>query len=267
MASIIERLRTLCLLLALCVPFDAAVAQASECRSVVVSADPEFPPFAWYDGKQLRGASVEIVTSILKQMQLPYEVRYVGPFVRLLQAARFGEVDIITELKDNPERRQFLDYAPTAMFRNPSSVFVRKGRAFHYESWEDLKGRRGGVTHGTRLGGGFDEFLASDLEIDKAPGIKENFRKLKADRIDYFVSPYYPAVSHLLAEKQEKDFIALQPNVAEAENFVGWSLRSPCLARLAEFDALLAKMQRTGEVQRHIDRGMRTWRAAPVMVR
>src|SRR5262249_21180295 len=160
------------------------------------SADPEFPPFAWYDGQKLRGASVDIVLAVLREIKLPFEIRYVGPFARLLVAAQQGEVDIITELKDTPERRNFLIYDPTALFRNPTSVFVKTGSPLVFRVWDDLRSKRGGVTLGTRFGGGFDEFLAAQLKTETAPGIKENFAKLGLGRIDYFVSPYYPAQSY-----------------------------------------------------------------------
>jgi polar amino acid transport system substrate-binding protein len=237
------------------------------CRRVVVSADPEFPPFAWYDGKQMHGASVSVVTEILDGMGLPYEVRYVGPFLRLLQSAELGTVDIVSELKDTPDRREFLRFVPTPIFANPTAVFVKVKNRLHYGSRDDLKGHLGGVTHGTRFGGGFDEYLSSELHTESAPGIKENFGKLAVGRIEYFVSPYYPAMSYLAAAGKEGEFIALKPYVVQVDNFVGWSKKSPCLSRLPEFDAALAKRVRSGVTQRRVEEAISAWRQAPVMSR
>jgi polar amino acid transport system substrate-binding protein len=245
----------------------AAAQEGEPCTRVIVSADPEFPPFAWYDGKRMHGASVEVVTEVLDAIHLPYEVRYVGPFVRLLQSARLGSVDIITELKDTPERREFLHFAPTPIFLNPTSVFVKSTSSLHYKSREDLKGHLGGVTHGTRFGGGLDEYLSAELNTETAPGIKENFAKLALGRIEYFISPYYPAVSYLSAAGKEAEFVALKPHVAQVDNFVGWSKKSPCLSRLAEFDSVLAKRVRSGAVQQRIDEAMKVWSMAPIMSR
>ena len=88
---------------ALLVASGAALGQAA-CQKVVVTADPEYPPYAWYDGETLRGASVDVVLAVLQAIKLPYELRYVGPFVRVLQNARVGDVDIVTELKRNAEQ-------------------------------------------------------------------------------------------------------------------------------------------------------------------
>lgn len=243
-------------------------AQASEsCKRVVVSADPEFPPYAWYDGKTLRGASVEVVIKVLDVMKLPYELRYVGPFVRLLARARDGEVDVITELKRNAEREAFLAYADTPIFSNPTSVFVRQDSPLQLVRREDLVGLRGGVTHGTRFGDGLDEFIAERLTTESAPGIKENFAKLERGRLDYFVSPHYPALSYLFSSGGEGQFKVLKPPVAEALNYVGWSRLSPCLARLAEFDQHLQRYLKGLDSPRLLDQHHVQWQRHPVMLR
>ncbi|WP_458233059.1 substrate-binding periplasmic protein, partial [Roseateles sp. P5_E8] len=144
----------------------AAVTAQAVCTRVVVTADPEYPPYAWYDGQTLRGASVDVVLAVLQAIKLPYELRYVGPFVRVLQTARAGDVDIITELKRNAEREEYLAYADTPVFTNPSSVFVRAGQNLKFTKREDLRGLRGGVTHGTRFGAGLDEFIEAQLSVE-----------------------------------------------------------------------------------------------------
>lgn len=243
-----------------------AVAEPA-CTRVVVSADPEYPPYAWYDGKTLRGASVDIVLTVLDAIKLPYELRYVGPFVRVLQSARVGEVDIVTELKRNPERDQYLAFAPTPIFSNPSSVFVRQGAPVKVSRREDLRGLRGGVTHGTRFGDGLDEFIEVNLNVEVAPGIKENFAKLELGRIDYFVSPHFPALMYLFSTDQEAKFQALKPPVAMALNYVGWSRRSACLERLADFDQMLKRYLNTLNADRLVTDNENVWRNNPVMKR
>lgn len=243
-----------------------ALAQG-RCQKVVVTADPEYPPYAWYDGLTLRGASVDVVLAVLQAMKLPYELRYVGPFVRVLQNARLGDVDIITELKRNAEREDYLAFADTPIFTNPSSVFIRADQNLKFTKREDLRGLRGGVTHGTRFGDGLDEYVEANLTVEVGPGIKENFLKLDAGRIDYFISPHYPALSHLISSGSEARFKALKPPIAEALNYVGWSRRSACLARLPEFDALLKRYLAAMNPGRLVEDSHEAWRRNPVMKR
>lgn len=244
----------------------AALAQTG-CHKVIVTADPEYPPYAWYDGQRLRGASVDVVLAVLQGMKLPYELRYVGPFVRVLQNARNGAVDIVTELKRNAEREDYLAFTDTPIFTNPSSIFVRAGQNLKFTKREDLRGLRGGVTHGTRFGDGLDEYAEANLNVEVGPGIKENFLKLDAGRIDYFISPHYPALSHLISGGSEARFRALKPPIAEALNYVGWSRRSACLARLPEFDAMLKRYLAAMSPSRLVEESYEAWRRNPVMKR
>ena len=237
------------------------------CTRVVVTADPEYPPYAWYDGHTLRGASVDIVLAVLQAIKLPYELRYVGPFVRMLQNARMGDVDIVTELKRSAEREDYLAFTDTPIFTNPSSVFVRAGRNLKFSKREDLRGLRGGVTHGTRFGDGLDEYIVANLSVEDGPGIKENFLKLEAGRIDYFISPHYPALAHLISSGTEARSKVLKPFAAEALNYVGWSRRSPCLGRLTEFDAMLKRYLAVTSAGRIVDDNQDAWRRNPVMKR
>ena len=81
-----------CLLMASLAPWVAAMAaEPAGCPKVVVSADPDYPPLHWYDGKELRGPSVELAARILSDLQIPYEVRYVGPWKRVLATASAGK--------------------------------------------------------------------------------------------------------------------------------------------------------------------------------
>ena len=242
-------------------------ASAADCRKVVVSADPEFPPFAWYDGKTLRGASVDVVLTVLHSINLPYEVRYAGPFLRLLHSAEIGEVDIITELKRTPDRELFLAYAETPIFSNPSSVFVRAGEPIRgFSGRESLRGLKGGATRGTRFGSGLDEYISTQLDVEIGPGIRENFSKLEARRVDYFLSPHYPAMTYLVTSGLEGRFEVLKPYAAEANAYVGWSRKSPCLDRLKAFDAALKRYLSGVNTGVLINSSFADWRRAPVMV-
>lgn len=254
--------------LTLCGAIAAIAASAQEaCTKVVVTADPEYPPYAWYDGQALRGASVDVVLGVLQAIKLPYELRYVGPFVRVLQSARVGEVDVITELKRNAERDEYLLFTATPVFMNPSSVFTRAGQNLRFTKREDLRGQRGGVTHGTRFGDGLDEYIEAQLTVEVGPGIKENFMKLERGRIDYFISPHYPALSYLVSSGNESRFAVLKPHIAQAPVYVGWSRRSPCLGRLAEFDAMLKRQLNMLNSGRIVDDSQDAWLRNPVMRR
>src|SRR5262249_603410 len=77
-------------------PCVAAAPPWPSCDRLVIPGDPEYPPPAWYDGQTRRGASIAGAVATAQQLHLPYELRYVGPFPRVLLAARNGEIDVIS---------------------------------------------------------------------------------------------------------------------------------------------------------------------------
>jgi len=242
-----------CVLFLVLVPL-AALSQEKECRKVVISADSDYAPLQWYDGKQLTGASIEIATTALSALGVPYEVRYVGPFHRVLKSAQEGEIDMISSLKDTPERREYLAYTNVALFANPIAIFIAKDRRFSYAGWNDLIGKKGGVTLGNQFGNGFDEFLRANLQVEAEQKAYMNFKKLELRRIDYLITGYYSGVAYLNASGQNDKFIAVKPYVSESDNFIAISRSSPCIKHLKALNLQLDNMRRDGELKLILDK-------------
>ena len=254
---------TVCLAAAVVLAMIAAPrrATAEPCERLVISGDPEYPPLVWFDGQTMRGTSIEIATAVAQRLGLPYDIRYAGPFPRVLLAARNGEIDLISEMKDTPERRAYVAFPRTPIFVNPIAVFTRRDRPILFTRWDDLIGLRGGITLANKFGGGFDEFLAQRLTIEWAPRLESGFAMLAKDRIDYFITGYYPGLAYLIEAGEEAGFEALEPYVTASNNFIGMSKKSSCIGRLADIDAALAELVRSGKVQRILESGFDSWRS------
>ena len=227
----------------------APAAGAAECTRLVVSADSDYAPLHWYDGKRLTGASIEIATRALEALNIPFEVRYVGPFHRVLKAAESGEVAMIASLKMTHERQQYLAFTSVPLFVNPIAVFVARDRRFAYGGWKDLVGKRGAITLGNQFGGGFDEFMRDNLTIETAQKTYMNFTKLDSGRIDYLLTGYYSGMIYLNQTQQQDRFMPLRPFVSETDNYLALSKASPCIKHLARINAQLEAMQKRGELR------------------
>ncbi|MFL9877009.1 transporter substrate-binding domain-containing protein [Herbaspirillum rhizosphaerae] len=244
-----------CVLLLALIPL-AASSQEKECRKVVISADSDYAPLQWYDGKHLTGASIEIVTTALGALNVPYEIRYVGPFHRVLKSAQEGEIDMISSLKDTPERREYLTYTNVALFSNPIAVFVARDKKFSYSGWNDLIGKKGGVTLGNQFGNGFDEFLRKNLQVEAEQKTYMNFKKLELRRIDYLITGYYSGLVYLTTSGQNDRFVALKPYVSESDNFIAITKSSPCITHLKALNLQLENMRREGKLKSILDKHM-----------
>jgi polar amino acid transport system substrate-binding protein len=76
----------------------------AQCARLVLAADPDYPPLHWYDGTNMQGASIAIAKRVLDDLKIPFEVRYLGPFPRVMAAAERGDIDMVATLKKTPER-------------------------------------------------------------------------------------------------------------------------------------------------------------------
>lgn len=238
---------------------------SADCARMVVTADPAYPPLHWYDGKNFQGASIEITKRVLGDLNIPYEIRHVGPFPRVLLMAQRGEVDLIATLKKTPEREQFLLFPKTAALSNPVAVFASRKHPFNYHDRRDLVGLRGGITRGNLFGDGLDEYLRSSLSFEEANSPESNFSKLDLGRIDYFITGFYAGMAYLLKRGDEEKFVALKPYAAQTQNFIALSRNGRCAEKLNLIDERLAVLQKQGVIDVLIKRSIDTWKAHPVV--
>ena len=238
---------------------------SAQCARLILTADPAYPPLHWYDGKKFQGASIEIAKRVLGDLKIPYEVRYVGPFPRVLLMAKRGEVDMITTLKKTPDREQFLLFPKTAALSNPVAVFALRKHNFDYHGRRDLVGLKGGITRGNLFGDGLDDYLRSSLVFEEANSPESNFNKLEVGRIDYFITGFYAGMAYLLQRGEEDKFVALTPYAAETQNFMALTRKGQCADKLGLIDERLAVLQKEGVIDELIRRSMDAWKAHPVV--
>lgn len=236
-------------------------AQAA-CTHMRVGADPAYPPLHWYDGHQMQGASVDIARRVLDELHIPYEVRYLGPFTRIMKLAERGELDMVATLKKTPEREQFLLFPKTAALSNPVAVFQARDRAFSFQSRQDLVGHRGGITRGNRFGGDVDDFIRASLEIEEADTPESNFNKLKVGRIDYFLTGYFVGMAFLLKRSDEASFVVPSSYLADTPNYLALTLKGACADRLDAIEAKLAQLKKSGALDEIIKANLARWRSS-----
>lgn len=235
----------------------------AECKHLVLAADPAYPPMHWYDGSSMQGASIEIAKRVLDELKISYEVRFVGPFPRVIALAERGEIDMIATLKKTPEREIFLAYPTTAALSNPVAVFAMRSRPLDYKDRSDLIGLRGGITRGNVFANGLDEFLKDKLTIEESNNPESNFEKLALGRIDYFITGYYTGMALLLKRGDEERFVAKTPFLVDTANYLALARKGKCVGRLEQIDAKLLQLKATGVVDELIRKSFQNWKARP----
>lgn len=238
----------------------------AQCTRLVLAADPDYPPLHWFDGTSMQGASIAIAKRVLDDLKIPYEVRYLGPFPRVMSAAQSGDIDMVATLKKTPEREAFLLFPKTPAYTNPVAVFTAKEHSFEFKGRSDLVGLRGGITRSNVFGDGFDEYMKQNLSIEEANSPENNFSKLGAGRLDYFITGYYAGMAHLLKRGDEERFEAKQPFLVESVNYLALTRKGHCADKLDAIDARLAVLKKSGAVDELMRQSFAHWKAHPVVV-
>jgi len=237
----------------------------AECTRLVLAADPDYPPLHWYDGEAMQGASIAIAKRVLEDLKIPYEVRYLGPFPRVMVAAERGDIDMVATLKKTPERQAFLLFPSTPALSNPVAVFVSREHPIEFQSRADLVGFRGGITRGNVFGDGFDEYMKKYLSVEEANSPENNFSKLGAGRLDYFITGFYAGMAYLLKRGDEERFVAKSTYVVDTPNYMVLTRKGQCGSKLAAIDARLAQLKRNGTLDELIRQSFSQWKARPVV--
>lgn len=237
----------------------------AQCTHVVLAADPDYPPLHWYDGKDMQGASISIAKRVLEDLKIPYEVRYLGPFPRVLAAAGYGDIDMLVTLKKTPEREAFLLFPKTPALSNPVAVFTARDHPFPFKSRADLVGLTGGITRDNVFGDGFDEYMKQFLRVEIANSPENNFSKLGSGRIDYFITGYYAGMAYLLKRGDEERFVAMSPFLVDTPNYVALTRKGHCAGLLDAIDMRLSQLKKSGVLDELIRQAFALWKASPVV--
>jgi polar amino acid transport system substrate-binding protein len=230
-----------------------------DCRRVVFSANPDYPPYHWAEGERIVGASVALTGRILDELGIAWEARHVGPWPRVLKSAEHGQIDLIVSLKPTPEREAYLSFTAAPAFPNPMAVFAARARPVTFDSPKDLVGKRGGRTAGDRFGDAFDRYAEQALTLEDADSLGVNFLKLSAGRIDYVVTGLYTGRAQLLRMGLSDRITPLPRPVNEGDIHHGFSRRSPCVALLEAVNTRLAAARRDGLQARLLEEALQQW--------
>ncbi len=104
-----------------------ALAEDPMTKTLVVGSEQDYPPFALgLTDATADGFTVELWKAVAKEAGLKYTIR-VRPFHQILQEFKEGKIDILINLEQSDERRQFVDFSIPHVIVS-GAIFVRKGQ-------------------------------------------------------------------------------------------------------------------------------------------
>ncbi len=244
-------------------PVFGDMAHAGSCQRIVVTSDPDYPPISWRDKEnpdRIIGVAIEILERAFAGTGIAVDVKYTGPWKRALLCTANGQVDMISGLYENQERKIELEYVYPAFMADPVSVFVLAGETFFFEKWSDLQGRKGGVRAGDSFGNEFDAFAQKHLMLESVSEFEQMYKMASAGRIAYFIYGYYSG--RAFAEKMGiNDHIEiLERPVVREPLFVAFSPYSSCLRHKKFLSEKIREFVNTGLVDELILKYQTIWK-------
>lgn len=202
-----------------------------KCERLVATGNPEYPPYLWRDPQSpghLIGANADLLTHIGEQLGVKIEIIYTGPWSRAQDEVRTGRVDLLAGAFLTLPRLDSMDYVHPAFFQTPSVVWVRKGQAFPYSGWDDLRGRTGGTLVNNSFGQQFDTFAKTNLSLENVPSLTQAFQKLLLGRTEYVLYERYPGMALADTLGMEDDLESLEPPISSEGLYLTLSHDSAC---------------------------------------
>lgn len=241
----------------------AALAQES-CRQLVASGNPQYPPYLWRDAEnegRLIGANAEMLAWLSKELNLPIEARYIGPWGRVQEEARAGHIDLIAGAFFTLPRTEYMDYFHPPLRETRSVVWVRQEARLNYRRWGDLAGLQGVTVINNSFGEEFDRYARENLRIAQVASVEQALQMLQRARADYLIYEDSPAEAYL-ARLNLSGLRALTPAVANENLYLTLSHRSACntpelRGRLAR---AMYKLARQGLMNGWVEKGIQLWK-------
>lgn len=234
----------------------AAHAEAEQaCTSLVITGHPSYPPVAWAAQGTIVGAAPALVSAIAARIGIKDVVsKDYGSWEGAQAAVRKGEADVIFGIYKNDERARTLDFIEPPFMTDPVAIVVRKGAAFAFGEWSDLKGRKGVTNAGESYGDKFDAFMAKDLTVARAAGVDKTFAALIADEANYMIIGLYPGRDEAKRLGVDDKIAFLPKELLSSATYVAFSKKSKCGAALrAGFAAEIKTAVDNGTVRRLLD--------------
>jgi polar amino acid transport system substrate-binding protein len=250
-------------MLSIWLPASNADANAS-CRQLVASGNPQYPPYLWRDPEdesRLIGANTELMQLLSKELGLPIDVRYVGPWGRVQEEARNGRIDLIAGAFFTLARTEYMDYFYPAFRETRSVIWTRASSKLNYRRWSDLATLQGITVINNSFGEDFDRYAKESLKISQVASLEQAIQMLQRSRADYLVYEDGPAAAYL-AKMNIGDMKALTPAVANENLYLTLSHHSACNSgelrgRIAR---ALYKLTRQGVMNALVEKHIQLWR-------
>jgi len=238
----IMKIMVILFLASIIIPFASA-----HTETVKASGHPDWAPTMYRSGDKIIGDAPDIVAKVFKDLSLPVNCSYVGPWDQVQALGAEGKIDVIVAAYKTENRERFFLYSNPYLTDNISAFTVN---GFTYNSPVDLLGKSIAVTQGDSYGQEIDNFLKDNkgrLRISTYETPEQAFTSLINKKNDIFL---YSLVSGEKVIKSNPDFKDVRNVVIGKELFyILISKKSKYAELMPQVNNLLQLYGNTGEIK------------------
>lgn len=226
----------------------ANVAPAADQLTVTATGHPNWPPFSWERQGVIAGVGADVAQLVLQELGVTVQLRAIGNWKRAQAEVEAGKVDLIVACYQTDARRRYMLFPAPPFADDANVLWVKKGHAFPFRTWDDLIGRTGTAMLGESYGQQFDSFIDAKLKVERVNTPLQNLQKLVVGRADYYPFSLYGGqiqIGQLGFEGQ----IEHLPTVVSTEGvYLCLSKKSKLAPYLPRIETILARLRADGTV-------------------
>ncbi len=206
-------------------------AHANEsCKSLLATGNPEYPPYLWRDPEdenRLIGANAEWMQLLSKEIGIPIDIKYVGPWGRVQEEAKLGRVDLLAGAFFTQPRLEYMDYFYPAFRETRTVIWTRSNYNLQYKKWADLAGKQGVTVINNSFGEDFDRYAKESLKISMVPSLEQALKMLSLSRADYLIYEEDPGLAYV-AKLNISGLKTVTPPITNENLYLTLSHKSAC---------------------------------------
>lgn len=218
-----------------------------------VVGDEQFAPYSFVtiDDETPRGLDVELVDAVLREAQVPYEIR-LSPWERVKRMLDRGDVQMAFQFAGTPQRQQ--QYLLVGPLRSGSTVFMTTAKTA-IEDWQDLDDLSPYVIGQVRGYAYEEKFDRAALSRDtSAQNPRQLVSMLLAGRIDIIVGDHAQLLYFVREQRAQEQVRVLPRALIQMPRFVAFAKDDTEHAR--QFSEALVRLREAGTLEQIQQRWM-----------
>lgn len=195
-------------------------------NEVTVTGHPDYPPIIWESRGTLKGASVKLVRSALKNLGYTAKFVPVGTWGRAQEEVKIGRIDILLPPYKTLKREKIYIYPEKPFLTDKTAILTKKGRVITFKKFRDLKKYQGVAIVNDSFGDAFDNADKEHRILKRLTRTEQCLQFVLRGRADYLIAGQNAALAVISRLKLEDEFDIQKQLIIETGMYTAISKKS-----------------------------------------